>query len=599
MIKFESSIQSETLESILIKLNNYFLSEIKWKIFFPHGISMKLILAILLFIPISNLNAQDLDQIKYQKPISYGGSISLSGGPYLHFGDGLPRNNPFWWNINTAFQVSLYGWSIPFSANFGPDQRNFSQPFNRYGMSPRYKALTLHLGYRSMYFNRYSLSGLQFFGAGMELNPGIFRFSAFYGRFTKPVAYDSLASITPIPAYKRMGMGFKIGIGNQLRYIDLSFLKINDNPNSIDSLASLKGYTPKDNFVVGLTSRLSITRYFTWNIEAAGSVITDNVLAEKLEVKNWSDSPFLSKLITPRIGTRLSLAGQSNLSFQARKFGLKFTFRQVDPGYSSLGALFLQSDVRSLTVDPSLKLMKGKLRIQVSIGKEQDNLSRKKLFTSMRNIAAFNIAFAPKPVYGIDASFSNYGLAQQAGLISINDTFRVAQVSRNAQLNQRLNFQNKQRVIGINLGVGYQELKDLNTYSTNSMSENQIVFANLNSNYFRNRDKLSITSGLTYNKTMSFIGDRVGLGPLIGIGKSFRNNKLKFNGNLMYQFIRVNQQASGSIANAYFTGSYQLKGGHQFQLNINFLHSSSTLQSFSEMRMMAGYVFAFHSKQKK
>jgi hypothetical protein len=575
---------------ILLILRNLFISIRKFAIY---------VLLIFWVLPAFQLSAQDISNIKYQKPISYGGSISLSGGPYVHFGDGVARNSPFWWNFNTAFQVSLYGWSIPFSANFGPDQRSFSQPFNRYGMSPRYKSLTIHLGYRSMTFNRYSLSGLQFLGAGIELNPGIFRFSAFYGRFTKPVAYDSLASISPVPAYKRIGMGFKIGVGNQLRFIDLSFLKIEDNPNSIDSLASTKGYSPKENFVLGLTSRVSISRYITWNLEAAGSVITDNLLAEKLDIKNWSDSHFLNSLISPRIGTRLTFAGQSNLSFQHRNFGIKINYRQVDPGYSSLGALFLQSDVRAFTVDPSLKLMKGKLRIQTSIGKEQDNLSRKKLFTSNRNIAAFNIAFSPKPIYAIDASFSNYGLAQQAGLISVNDTFRVAQVSRNTQLNQRINIQNKKRILGFQLGVGYQVLKDLNSYSTNSMSENQILFANLNSNYFRTRDKLSFTSGLTFNKTKSFLNDRVGLGPLIGIGKSFINNKLKISGNFMYQFIWLNEISSGAIMTSYFTGNYQLKGGHQFQLNVNFLHSNSTLQMFSELRMMAGYIFAFHSKQKK
>ncbi|MFM7310583.1 MAG: hypothetical protein ACKOZY_08240, partial [Flavobacteriales bacterium] len=98
-------------------------------------------------------NAQDLEQMGKTKPIRLSGSLNAQAGPYLHFGQGTPRNDPFWWQVAGSPTLSIYGWQFPFSFNIGSRNRSFNQPFNRYGVSPYYKWLTLHAGYRSIRMN--------------------------------------------------------------------------------------------------------------------------------------------------------------------------------------------------------------------------------------------------------------------------------------------------------------------------------------------------------------------------------------------------------------------------------------------------------------
>ncbi|MEQ8338575.1 MAG: hypothetical protein RIA62_14560 [Cyclobacteriaceae bacterium] len=45
---------------------------------------------------------------------------------------------------------------------------SFQQPFNQYGMSPTYKNVTAHIGFRSMNFSRYSLAGHLFLVPGLK-----------------------------------------------------------------------------------------------------------------------------------------------------------------------------------------------------------------------------------------------------------------------------------------------------------------------------------------------------------------------------------------------------------------------------------------------
>src|SRR5690606_30555610 len=92
------------------------------------------------------------------------------------------RRQPFSWYITGAPVVSIYGISFPFSMTVSEQERRYAQPFNRYGVSPRYKWLTLHAGYRNVRFSDFTLAGVNMLGGGVEINPGIFRFGAMAGR---------------------------------------------------------------------------------------------------------------------------------------------------------------------------------------------------------------------------------------------------------------------------------------------------------------------------------------------------------------------------------------------------------------------------------
>jgi len=157
------------------------------------------------------LQAQDLEQIAKQKPVRLNGGLTVLANTYQVSGI-APRSKPFLWSINGSPTLNIYGVTLPFYFNIGAQNRSFSQPFNQFGVSPKYKAITAHLGWRSMNFSQYTLSGIMMFGGGIELKPGKFRFAAMVGRFNRAVREDSAQQfIRPQPAYKRTDFSTKIG----------------------------------------------------------------------------------------------------------------------------------------------------------------------------------------------------------------------------------------------------------------------------------------------------------------------------------------------------------------------------------------------------
>ena len=114
----------------------------------------------------------DLSDKNSSSPISFGPSPSY----FLQF-------NPV---------LTIYGMALPFNLMFASQNKSFNTPFNRYGASPYYKWVKLHLGWRSLHFSQFTLGGQQMLGAGFELTPGKFRAAFMYGKFNNAVTDISL-----------------------------------------------------------------------------------------------------------------------------------------------------------------------------------------------------------------------------------------------------------------------------------------------------------------------------------------------------------------------------------------------------------------------
>ncbi|MBK7699164.1 MAG: hypothetical protein IPJ39_10785 [Saprospiraceae bacterium] len=110
-----------------------------------------LFLSLVITLPINLLSQQAVVRKQTIKPIKFNGSINLSTSIFNGTGNKVERN-PFGWGISANATVSIYGWSIPFSMAYSKNSKTFSHPFIRYGVSPKYKSLKLHLGYRNLSF---------------------------------------------------------------------------------------------------------------------------------------------------------------------------------------------------------------------------------------------------------------------------------------------------------------------------------------------------------------------------------------------------------------------------------------------------------------
>ncbi|HRN71966.1 MAG TPA: hypothetical protein PLM81_02480 [Ginsengibacter sp.] len=129
---------------------------------------MKKIFSIItvLALNIYGLQAQDLANLKDQKPFHLSGSIG-AGTDYYSSNEPYMTRDPFSWNLNGNLTASIYGFSIPLSFVVNQYSTSYTTPFTQFGMSPTYKWLTVHLGYRSMSLNPFVFDGQSFVGGGI------------------------------------------------------------------------------------------------------------------------------------------------------------------------------------------------------------------------------------------------------------------------------------------------------------------------------------------------------------------------------------------------------------------------------------------------
>lgn len=547
---------------------------------------------------LSTMQAQDLGAIGKERPVRLNGSLSLLGGPYFYSGDGTPRNEPFWWNTSGSVTLSLYGLQVPVSFNVGSQQRTWTQPFNRYGMSPYYKWAKLHLGYRSIRFNPYTMAGVQFFGAAVELEPKGFRFAAFYGRFSKPVAQDTLASIAPRPAYERTGYGVKVGAGNRRNYFDVMFFRASDDATSIPNVLSADpASAPKENVAAGISSRLALGRRLTWQFDLGASAMNEDVRA--LEITDTDVPTSVQGIFNPRLGAKLLFAGNTSLTYAYKNFSLRGEVKQVDPDYRTLGAYYQAADLRAITVAPSLRLWKNKVRLSGSYGHQQDNLSGRKVATSVRRIGSANLSWNPSRSYGADLNYSNYGIAQEAGLRVLSDTFRVAQVNRSMTLSQRYMRTNALRTFTVMLSGGFQQLQDLNPYGTFASAENAVIYGNLFLSRIRHADNLSLSGGVNISRNATATSSQLLVGPSFGVARTMAKQKVTASLNGAWNAALQDGKSAGNTVNASASMQYRCTAMHRFQFTANALFNSTSFvasREFTEVRILAGYVFVFQPK---
>jgi len=173
-------------------------------------------------------NSQDLTQIRTQKPVVVRGALSTTAHFYNIEGKNTNRD-PFNYLISGNVDLTVYGINLPFSFMYSGQNLAYTQPFNRFGISPQYKWIKTHFGYRSMNFSSYTLAGHSFMGAGAELNPGKFRLAGVYGRFKQKTLPNTSNPLDTLYAPTRKGYSIKIGVGSAKNYFDLIYLSIADD----------------------------------------------------------------------------------------------------------------------------------------------------------------------------------------------------------------------------------------------------------------------------------------------------------------------------------------------------------------------------------
>lgn len=93
------------------------------------------------------------------------------------------RRSPYSYQINGRIVFSYKDFSVPVSGSYRDAQFSYDFTFNRLGIAPTYKWVKVYLGWNTIQFSPYTMSGRALNGIGIELKPGDFVFTVIKVKF--------------------------------------------------------------------------------------------------------------------------------------------------------------------------------------------------------------------------------------------------------------------------------------------------------------------------------------------------------------------------------------------------------------------------------
>ena len=552
--------------------------------------------------------------------------FSLSGGlnvnQVAYTATGVEsRRNPYNYFMSGNLNIGLYGWNVPLSFSYSNQNTSFQQPFNQYGLSPTYKWITAHLGYRSMTFSRYTLGGHLFLGAGVELAPTEnVKVAAMYGRLQKAVPIDT-ANANNLPAFKRMGGGAKVTVGTSSDFVEVMFFKARDEVNSIEQQAFLPDdrtaidstvvgtttlVTPEENLVVGVGFSTSPFKGLLIKGELASSAITTDIRSEEVSSGKVYDN--LNFLFSPRVSSSYYQALNGAIQYRFDRYSFGATYERIDPGYRTLGAYYFNNDLESIAMTHNSSWLNQKLNVNFRLGIQRNNLDDSELSSMNRFSTSVSTNYRISQRLTTSLNYSNFStvvnfrpaieLVDQLTPFDNLDTLNFQQVAQNASsnINYILNESKEQRQ-NLSLNFSFQQTDDIRGGESQNTGT---TFYNFNSAYMINLSEKGMVLNLSGNANVSQSAqaDNLIFGPSASMRKAFMDNKLASSLTLSFNTAKTNGQLASRVINLRLGSNYTLKEAHQFSLNVTALNrftpQNEAASRFSEFVTEFGYNYNFN-----
>ncbi len=450
----------------------------------------------------------------------------------------------FSWNVNGNFVAKINQVTLPFS--FVVNQYNNSNvsPYIQGGISPTYKWIKMHLGYRYINFSPLTYGGQTFRGVGIELNPKQFRFAAFYGRLNKSFNEDTSAGRFRSPQYSRKGYGFKIGIGNPSRYLDLIYFHSKDDSTSASLLNPNRknSFHAQENAVVGASFRLTmIKKLILAGDFAISGWIQDLSSSSKLtDSSNKGLREFINTFLPGNRNTLARYGGQSSLSYYSRKFNSSFGYRRIQPKFKTFGTPYLLDDIETLTLTSYHSIAKGKFNINTNLSNQHDNLDKNNSAELQTQVASINANATLNQHLSLNVNYSGYKLNQKNGnnhlpdSLRLNDSVFFKQRVTQINITPSYYFTKGNNLHFINGNVSLQSLKDKN-FSKSIRSNSSNLSTSLNYTLSFIKQALSFTLGYLFSRYKQEANSYKSNGITFGTSSQLLKNKsLNIQGNISY-----------------------------------------------------------------
>lgn len=540
-----------------------------------------------------SLQGQNVESMIKEKPFKFSGSLNATALTYSTTRERASRD-PFSWTISGSPTISFYGFNVPFSFVIGQKQSDFRQPFNRFGMSPYYKWLTVHAGYRNVNFSRYSLAGHTFLGGGIEATPGNFRFGFVLGRFLQAVEDDSLNVKYVIPTFKRNGYSVKLGYGTQSNYVDLIMFKAKDDSTSIDRPDITTGIVPAENLVFGIKSFQRFLKNFILDLDFGYSIFTYNLYATDVGIANFPLQSFITGLTTVNNSTNVNWAGNASLKYSNKYFGLGIRYQRIQPAYETMGAYFFNNDIEQVTFDPSFYLMQRKLNIRGSIGFQRNNLGEDKFNNTFRKIHSLNVNYSPGQKISMDLSYMNFRINQSRNPLVIRDfvdSLQMKQISTNLSFNLSYNFGTKELRQTLTMSTNLQNFNDKNANTeihNSSSSQSPSISYRFNNTI----SDFSIFGSVNYNTFKNTNSSQSRIGLTAGGSKQLAKKKFNLNASATMYQNKTDGVSNGATYMVRARLNYKIVNNHTLNLSLNLINrkfKNDSQNNFNELLIRFGY----------
>ncbi len=526
-----------------------------------------------------------------RKPFVVNGGLSAT--TVLYSAQGInARKTPFSYILSGNVNISIYGYRIPLSFVVSDKNTEFRQPFNQFGLSPKYKWIKLHLGYRNIRFSPYVLNGHTIYGAGLELTPGKLRFGVIYGRFKRKInrarrVDEPLVDTTN--TFSRRGYSVKLGFGTQTSYVDFVFLKVADDTLSLPQQDWQQSKQPQANAALGISSKMRLSSQLSFHADVGYSLFTKDVFARKIideDVQLASDY-----LVPVNLSSQHYGAYEAGLDFKPSNYfnaGLKY--KRIDPGYTTMGVYYMQNDISNYTLDMGSNLWQSKIQIKTSIGMESNNLRHLRKTTTHRWIGSANLNFTPTKNFGLTANYSNYSINQQGDEVQIADSVKLYQTNSQMMINPRYMIFGKQAGHVIVFVYNNSRLNDKNPYTSQLSGftlNNYMLSYNLN----LSKQGLGFSASFTYAKVKMKTAENTNTSFTLGAGKSFFNNKLRLQ---FSQLISTSgwEDSEQLLIRPSISGNYKIAKHHSFKFKC-YLKSGRSDNNYTETSGDFTYTLSF------
>ncbi len=545
--------------------------------------------------------SQDLGSVGKKEAVKVSGNIGLNTGFYAANGR-ESRRDPFLYLLNANINFNIYGVNIPFSAIYSQQETNFLQPFNQFGLSPYYKNLKIHLGYRAMNFSSFTLNGHTFLGAGFEFNPMLteniqLRTGGMYGRLRRAVEpRDSLFNRNL--SYKRMGYSAKVGVGNGAgSFVDFILFKAKDDVNSIDiNQEAFSKISPAENLVFGVVAEHTIAQKLLLKFDYSSSAYTrDTRSGEDPEISNGTLFNNLGTLFTPKASSQFRSAIKGGIQYELDAFSVGLNYQRIDTDFRTLGAYFFLNDIEDYTANFSAKVYQDKVRLTSSVGWQRNNLSQDKSARTTRFIAALGLTYNSGNRWNFGLNASNYSSFLTVVQDQFSDSSNVFQVSQNLSFNTDylLVQEGDQQSIWANIGLQKGAFRD--EYQIDNMESQFVTFSTGHRIRWR-KDNLNLNTSFTFTSNTAPGFESLFFGPNVNVSKRLGKSGTRISLGTTYVFGFQDGTYTYDLMTNRISLSTRFKKRHRLSLGTVLFFKQDKVNSsfsYSEIKGNLGYRYSF------